>query len=163
MRWERVKCKCAPEVCRILKCRVNFISRDRADVNILGTLFKPLSYIRYRLRAYYKHSNNEYRPMHADIRDDYCKSFPNRSSITPLGILLNIVGEHTNMNKPCPWPTGDYYIKDFNFLPKHLPSLIPEGRHMLNFTVYSEQNAVMCNAELYFSVSNYGILDLRIG
>lgn len=163
LRLERAECKCVPSLCRIDKCIVKFISRDRADLNIVMALLKPLTYLRYHIRSYYKNSNNEYRPMLLYIKDEFCKSYTNRTAISPVSILLKIVGKYINFNMPCPWPPGTYFIKDFNFNIKDIPSFIPEGRHMLNFTVYFQPDVLLINFKVYFQVTNHGILDLRVG
>lgn len=161
LRLERVLCKCSPTFCSV-ECKIKFISRERADYNMLMKLLKPLQHIEYHMDTYYKHSNNEYRPMLIVLRDDYCKSYPSRSSLNALGLLLIAYGNHTNINKPCPWNPGDYYVKDFNLSIKHWPIFVPEGRHKLNFTVYS-QAVFVVYFEVYFEVKNHGILDLRVG
>lgn len=112
------------------------------------------------MQSFYKHSNNEYRPMLIDFREDYCKSFLKRSV---LDVILKTVDKYVNFNKPCPWPPGDYYVKDFNFGIKHVPSLVPEGRYLINITLYRQPDVFLYYTSVYFRITNYGILDLKVG
>lgn len=161
LRLERTKCKCAPDSCSVV-CSVKFISREIANFNVVVKLLKQVNYLEYHLKSYYKHSNNEYRPMMINFKDEFCKSY--RSPLATAHLFLAIIGNATNANKPCPFNTGNYYVKDFNFSIKHWPSsFIPEGRHLINFTVYSQPNTFLANIEVYFEVINHSTLDLRVG
>ncbi len=161
LRLERVLCKCDATWCSTV-CKVKFISRERAEYNAAAKLHKTLNYIGYHAQTFYKGSNNEYRPMLLDVRDDYCESYVKHSKM--LDFLLGLFEEKNfNFNKPCPWYPGDYYIKDFNFNIVHWPSIIPEGRYILNFTFYRGPNLFLGYYQIYFAVTNHGLLDLRVG
>ncbi len=144
-----------------MECNVKFISRDIANFNTFWNLLNQTNYIGYRVQTFYKHSNNEYRPMLVDYRGEYCESYVKGS--TMISYVLNALGEHINFNKPCPWSPGDYYVKDFNFGIKHVPSLIPEGRYMINITLNTESNIIVAYWQIYARVTNYGTLDLNVG
>lgn len=160
MRLERVKCKSDATYISI-ECNVKFISREIANFNSFIKLLKPINYIGYRFQSFFKHSNNEYRPMLVDSRDEFCESYVKRSIL--FDVVMKTVGENINFNKPCPFNPGDYYVKDFNFAIEHMPSLVPEGRYLLNITVNEKSDKIIAYWEIYFSVKNYGILDLSIG
>lgn len=160
LRLERVRCKSDPTILSI-ECNVKFISREVANFNSNFKLLKPINYIGYRFQSFYKHSNNEYRPMLVDLRDEFCESYVKRSII--LNVMLKTIGDNINFNKSCPWSPGDYYVKDFNFAIEHMPSLVPEGRYLLNITVNDKSNIIIAYWEVYFRVTNYGILDLSVG
>lgn len=163
LRLERIKCNCAATFCRA-ECSVKLISREKANISGLMILFKQLHYVEYHMKTFYKHSNNEYRPMLLVLRDDFCRSYGNPSPLTPLNIMLTAFGNTSNLNQPCPWNPGEYYVKKFDFSIKHWPtSFVPEGRYILNFTGFHQPDAFLVYYEIYFEIINRGILDLRVG
>ncbi len=160
LRLERAVCKCDPAWCSTV-CNIKFISRETAEYNALVKLYKKLTYIGYRIQTFHKASNNEYRPMLVDLRDDHCDSFAKRAKI--LDFLIKMLENHSNFNKPCPLYPGDYDIKNFNFSISHWPNFIPEGRYIVNITINREPNILLGYWQTYFYVVNHGILDLRVG
>lgn len=144
-----------------IECGVKLKSRYKAEFNTNVKLLKQLDSIQFHMQTFYKHSNNEYRPLFLNARDDYCKSFQTGSAL--LNLLLRNIKNNINFNKPCPWTPGDYFIKDFNFGMDHLPNLIPDGLYILNTTFYRESNMFLFYAQAYFHVTNRGILDLNMG
>lgn len=99
--------------------------------------------------------------MLINIRDEFCSSYAKNTSI--IGVFMKMFGDHINFNKPCPWLPGDYYIKEFNFALKDWPNFIPEGRYILNTTLFTQPDVASANFKIYFEVKNYGILDMRVG
>lgn len=96
-----------------------------------------------------------------DVRDEFCESFGKNNIF--LNELMKNIGSHSNFDEPCPWYPGDKYIKDFNFGIEHVPSLVPEGRYLMNVSMNQGPKVVKVFWEIYFEIKNYGILDLRIG
>ncbi len=161
MRLERAVCECDATWCSAV-CNIKFISRERAEYNTMVKLHKPLNYFGYRIQTFHKASNNEYRPMLLDVSDDYCESYVKHKHSTILAFSMKMLGNHTNIFKPCPWYPGEYYIQNFNFSIGHWPSFIPEGRYILNFTINKQAN-ILGYWQTYFNVVNHGTLDLRVG
>lgn len=106
--------------------------------------------------------------MLIDIQEDYCAVAAGKKQSVIQGVIAKILGTHTNMYEACPIRPGEYYIRNFNFAIKHIPSMIPEGRYFMNITLNgrhsnSSTNGFIANARVYFHVTNYGTLDLNIG
>lgn len=103
--------------------------------------------------------------MLLDVRDEFCDAVSGKRKSAILDVILRGLSTHTNLNKPCPMKPGDgeFYIKDFNFGIEHWPSFIPEGRYIMNASLRGESNNFIAYLQIYFEVTNHGILDLRVG
>lgn len=163
---ERVGCACG-KYCSFAVCKVKFISRHVATLNIVGILKRKVSAFKYTVRSFYKFSNNEYRPMGIQSDVDWCAA--RAGYFSPLYNAIRNIGINNSnlLNVHCPLQPGDYYVKDLNVNAGHLPSIIPAGRYLINSSSYKDVNMQskdwMFNVSLYFSVTNYGIQDLNVG
>lgn len=101
--------------------------------------------------------------MLVDVKTEFCEVFAKKQYSVLQTLLLKNLGPYSNLNQPCPWNPGPYYVKDFNFGMRHWPSIVPEGRYIMNVTGTGPSNNFLANFQLYFQVMNYGILDLRVG
>ncbi len=163
LRLERTTCSCEPTTCNVT-CNVKFISRTRANFNTMVTLQKPLHSVIFHAKSFYKHSNNEYRPMLLDVQGEFCSAKSGSKKPIFLHLLLNVVENYSNIDQPCPWYPSEYFVKDFNFGIEHIPSMVPEGRYCMNVTLKTgEANRFVANWHIYFRITNYGILDLKVG
>ena len=163
VRLERAFCFCNPKYCISSACGVKFISRTIANLNMNFITKRNLTAITYRMRSFYKFSNNEYRPMLIDVTVNYCEAEQGIFT-SPLHKYLKTVWiNYSNMFQTCPIPPGEYYIKNFNFRSHHLPSIAPAGRYLMNTTIRVQNNDIFINTSVYFYIANHGVLDLDIG
>ncbi len=102
--------------------------------------------------------------MFIDVQEEFCATKNGGQKSLFINILLKNVENYSNINQPCPWHPGDYFIKDFNFGIEHIPSIMPEGRYNMKITILvGEANRFVANWNVYCRITNYGILDLNIG
>lgn len=80
-----------------------------------------------------------------------------------INLLKTIWSNNTNFFRKCPYPPGEYYLKDWNFSASDLPNVIPAGRYMFRDFVQTGDYESIFNTSTYFSVSNYGTLDMNVG
>lgn len=111
---------------------------------------------------FYKFSNNEYRPMFIDTEIDFCAAQDGTSNSLILNAILNAYANYTNFNIKCPLLPGQYYVKDFNLLGTHLPSVFPIGLYLVNSTA-RVNNEWLYNTSLYISSKYHGIDDFSMG
>lgn len=79
-------------------------------------------------------------------------------------VVMNVFGNHTNMNRKCPFPAGEYYVNDVNAQNVSFPSFVPVGRYLVNSTAYQQNNDWVYNLSIYLSVShNYQMKGLQLG
>lgn len=159
---ERIICTCG-EYCNFTTCKVKFISRSIATANVIGTLKKPISAMRDSMKSYYKFSNNEYRPMLINYEYDFCDLQEGLYDSPLHTVLMKGFANYTNINRKCPFPPGEYYVKGLNLEARHLPSIIPAGRYLVNLTTYVQNHDWLYNISVYFSCTNYGTLDTSLG
>lgn len=114
------------------------------------------------LRSFYKSSNNEYRPQGVDIRFDFCAAQTGLSSSLMNNLIRNSIRNYSNVVRRCPYPRGDYYLKDWSLDIREIPSLIPTGRFLINSTNYMDNDEFLWYILLYFNVVNRGIQDMSV-
>lgn len=101
--------------------------------------------------------------MGVDVTSEWCACQAGLV-ISPFHTLLqHIWANRTNLFRTCPLPPGSYYLKDWNFSSRDLPSILPAGRYLWNVTGHTEFNEWLFNGSIYFYIANYGIMDLNIG
>lgn len=144
-------------------CKVKFISWKVATLNVIGTLKKKITSMKVGMKAFYKFSNNEYRPILVDHTVDYCAVKEGLLSSPLYNFFEHVWANKTNLFQPCPLMPGEYYVKDWNFEAAHLPSIVPAGRYIFQSIFRMQSNYVLMNNSVYFYVANYGILDLAMG
>lgn len=93
---------------------------------------------------------------------DYCAIQAGFSSSPLFTAMMNVFGDNTNINHKCPFPKGEYYVKDVNFRASHLPSVFPAGRYYINITTH-QFDEFLYTALVYFSIDDYGVKDWKLG
>lgn len=154
-------CVCG-EFCKFTTCKVKFVSRHVATGSAVLISKKEARAIKFTVKSYYKFSNNEYRPMLINAQFDYCAAQAGFVTSALFTAMMNVFGNNTNINHKCPFPIGEYYVKDVNFRASHLPSLFPTGRYYINLTTH-QFTEFLYTALIYFSIDNYGIKDWTMG
>lgn len=76
---------------------------------------------------------------------------------------MHVYGNHTNINRQCPFPAGEYFVKDLNAQVDHLPSIVPSGRYLIKSTAYQQFNDFGYNLSVYVTISNYGTTNIEMG
>ncbi|KAJ6636421.1 hypothetical protein Bhyg_15011 [Pseudolycoriella hygida] len=166
LRLERVTCICDPKTCVSVTCGVKFVSRTVVTYNTELIVKRNVNRMLFHLKTFLKASNNEYRPMLINVQEELCDS--KRAEVKP-GIVSNVVLNNlkdgvTNFQAKCPVTPGKYFAKDFNFGAKHLPSIFPEGRYLMEVNLSGPtSDKWIVSWKIYFNVKNYGVLDLNVG
>ncbi len=162
MRLERLVCVCGND-CTFKLCKVRFLSRDVATGNVILATKTTITAWNDYMKSYYKFSNNEYRPMLINSGYDFCAAQEDLANSPLNNLIINAIKNHTNWNRKCPFPPGEYYVKNLNLQAKHMISMIPAGRYLMNISSYIQSNVWLYNISVYGSVANYGIQDMNIG
>lgn len=139
------------------------MSRSVSTINVnLETKVKITEWNDY-ITTYLKYSNNEYRPQGIHSGYDFCAAQAGFVSSPLNSLITKMIGNYTNWNRKCPFPPGQYYVKDLNLHASHLPAIIPAGQYIVNVTSSIQSNIWLYNLSMYATVYNYGIQDLNIG
>lgn len=79
----------------------------------------------FRVKTYYKFSNNEYRPALIDTSVDICAAQSGLYSSPLFNVFKNVVGNTTNfLDHNCPYPPGTYYVIDMRPDATMFPSVV---------------------------------------
>lgn len=122
----------------------------------MGIIKREATAMVMRMKSYFQFSNNEFRPVGFDTAFDFCAIQAGLSSSPLHAVMMNVLANTTNINRKCPFPPGEYYVKNLNFQARHIPNILPAGRHLINISCYIQSNIWLHNVSIYFSVSNYG-------
>ncbi|KAJ6639771.1 hypothetical protein Bhyg_12518 [Pseudolycoriella hygida] len=145
-------------------CSTKVKSRNVTNVNASFTLIRKVEDLTYNAKTFYQFSNNEYRPMLIDVTMNFCANEKGIPSSPLHAVMRAIINDYTNFYDSCPFLPGKlYYVKDWNFVASDLPSVVPAGRYMLNFTFFCDRGQYCGNFGVYFRVDNHGILELNVG
>ncbi|KAG4068184.1 hypothetical protein HA402_008825 [Bradysia odoriphaga] len=103
--------------------------------------------------------NNEFKQF-IDVVEDYCGYMKGSVGNFVLGrlipLILNLTS--TNINHPCPWPAGKYYIKNSNLSAHWLApqQFVPSGRYRLEMTWHEGfKGVVLAKAVGFGTVSDH--------
>lgn len=164
IRLERIVCICG-NYCTFKICNVKFISRDVANANVKLVLKREGLAYKFTFKTFYQFSNNEYRPIlvSSNAQIDYCAIQAGKYNSPLHTAIMNVLGNHTNINRKCPFPPGEYFVTDLNAQVTHLPNIVPSGRYLINSTAYQQFNDWVYNISIYVTISNYGTTDFGMG
>lgn len=160
---ERVTCTCNPKHCSITMCKMKFISRNLNTFNIAYVTHETITSLLYRTQLFYQYSSNEFRPFLIDMRVEMCSVNNKLTKSLLQAVFAKIINNHTNIDRPCPLPSAEYYFTNISVGSIHLPSLLPEGRYKIQLTNIGVLEEILSRFTFLFQITNYGILDLKMG
>lgn len=139
------------------------VSRDVATANVVILSKREVLEFRFTFKTFYQFSNNEYRPILIDAELDFCALQAGHYKSPLHAAIMHVYGNHTNINRQCPFPVGEYFVKDLNAQVDHLPSIVPSGRYLIKSTAYQQCNDFGYNISVYVTISNYGTTNIEMG
>lgn len=160
---ERVMCTCNPKHCTLTMCKMKFISRYLSTFNIAYVTHETIKSLSYQTKLFYQYSNNEFRPILIDMRVKMFSVNNETSKSVLQSLFARIIANHTNIDRPCPLPPGEYYATNVSVGAIHLPSLLPEGRYKIHLSNIGPLEEILSHVTFLFEIKNYGILDLKMG
>ncbi|KAH8295860.1 hypothetical protein KR018_004805, partial [Drosophila ironensis] len=110
------------------QCRLKAVSRDRVNLNIVGTILHPTNSIIVHLKVFKR--ENGYKPWLFDVKVDACR-FQKKKYDGFTKMIYNAVSLFTNMNHTCPYE-GQQVVNAFYLKPEHLLLPFPTGDYMLS-------------------------------
>lgn len=135
---------------------MNYIDRDHVKFDVWGNLTASISSIKSRSRFYYKYST--YQRMGGDINIDICDLLTKDRRIPAMQWFFGRLTKYSNISHRCPYDNVIYArasnvsIDEFAY-----PDMMPAGRYRIDTTVFEDDQKVLFNASLYFSISDHRI------
>lgn len=83
-----------------------------------------------------------------NLRENYCKYWDTEESFLPALRTFSNLPE----KGACPFPKGQFTIKDYEFTEEQFPKIIPPGDYLVRFSV-SEDDKLLWGAEVFLTIN----------
>lgn len=136
---------------------MKYIDRNHLKVDAWGNLTKPVNSFKLRIRFYYKYAR--YQRVGGDFNVNLCEMLLMKANRHPvMEWYLGKLSKFTNFNHKCPY-SGFLYARADNVSIDELvyPDMIPAGRYRIDTTVFEDNDRVLFNTSVYFSISDHRI------